>query len=89
MGSGEIPIEPGDSWFSPKTEWARGREVTEPYQTKNARQLISGSQTVGDKFHRRKGKSPDPQLRSQSRFKWERMWDCKDNQDVGLEAAIH
>ena len=44
---------------------------------------------MGDKFHGRKGKSPDPQLRSQSRFKWERMWDCEDNQDVGLEAAIH
>ena len=44
---------------------------------------------MGDKFHCQNGKSPDPQLRSQSRFKWERMWDCKDNQDVGLEAAIH
>ena len=44
---------------------------------------------MGDKFHGQKGKSPDPQLRSQSKFKWERMWDCEDNQDVGLEAAIH
>jgi hypothetical protein len=47
------------------------------------------SQTMRDKFHSRKGKSPDPQLRSQNRFKWRRMWGCIDNQDVGLEAAIH
>ena len=44
---------------------------------------------MGDKFHGQKGKSPDPQLRSQSRFKWERMWDRTNNQDVGSEAAIN
>ena len=44
---------------------------------------------MGDKFHGRKGKSPDPQLRSQSMVKWERMWDRTNNQDVGSEAAIH
>ena len=88
MGSGEIPIELGDSWFSPN-EWARGREITEPYQTKNARQLLLGSQTAGDKFRGQKGNSPDLQLRSLSGFKWERMWDCINSQDVGLEAAIH
>ena len=44
---------------------------------------------MGDKFHGQKGNSPDPQLRSQNRFKWERMLDCTDNQDVGLEAATH
>ena len=47
------------------------------------------SQTMGDKFHGRKGNSPDPQLRSQSMFKWKRMWNCENNQDVGLEAATH
>ena len=47
------------------------------------------SQTMGDKFHSREGNSPDPQLRSQSMFKWKRMWDCENNQDVGLEAATH
>ena len=33
---------------------------------------------MGDKFHGQKGNSPDRQLRSQI-----------NNQDVGLEAAIH
>ena len=44
---------------------------------------------MGDKFHSQKGNSPDPQLRSPNRFKWKRMSDCVDNQDVGLEAATH
>ena len=30
------------------------------------RAIILGSQTMGDKFHGRKGNSPDPQLRSQN-----------------------
>ena len=47
------------------------------------------SQTVGDKFRCREGKSPDPQLRSQIIVKWKTMWNCLDNQDVGLEAATH
>ena len=65
----------------------RGREITEPYQTKNARKCNIGSQTVSDKCHCREGNSPDPQLRSQSMVKWRRMWNCINNQDVGLEAA--
>ena len=44
---------------------------------------------MGDNFHSREGNNPDPQLRSQSIVKWRRMWSCLDNQDVGLEAAIH
>ena len=44
---------------------------------------------MGDKFHGQKGNSPDLQLRSQSGFKWKRMFDCENNQDVGLEAATH
>ena len=64
-------------------------QVTESYQTKNTVYMLSGSQTVGDKFHCQKGNSPDPQLRSQNRFKWERMSSCENNQDVGLEAATH
>ena len=43
---------------------------------------------MGDKFHGRKGKSPDRQLRSLNFAKWERMWNCGYNQEVGLEAAI-
>ena len=48
-----------------------------------------GSQTVGDKFHCQKGNSPDQQLRSQMYAKWKTMWNCENNQDVGLEAAMH
>ena len=51
--------------------------------------MMYGSQTMGDKFHSQKGNSPDLQLRSQSGFKWKRMFDCENNQDVGLEAATH
>ena len=46
-----------------------------------------GSQTVRDKFHGQKGNSPDLQLRSQMYAKWKTMWNCENNQDVGLEAA--
>ena len=33
--------------------------------------------------------SPDLQLRSQMYAKWKTMWNCENNQDVGLEAATH
>ena len=62
---------------------------TNSYQTPNAIIMFSGSQTTRDKFRGQKGNSPDPQLRSQSVFKWKTMWSCVDNQDVGLEAATH
>ena len=42
---------------------------------------------MGDKFHGREGKNPDRQLRSLNCAKWERMWNCTYNQEVGLEAA--
>ena len=63
--------------------------VTNFYQTKNTVYMMSGSQTTRDKFRGQKGNSPDLQLRSQNRFKWRRMFGCRDNQDVGLEAATH
>jgi len=44
----------------------RGRKLTNPLLTLNAGYLEDRSQTVGDKLHSRKGKSPDHQLRSQS-----------------------
>ncbi len=43
---------------------------------------------MGDKVRRQKGKSPDRQLRSQNYAKWKRKCNCKDSQEVGLEAAI-
>ncbi len=46
-----------------------------------------GSETVGDKVHGREGNSPDLQLRSLNMTEWERRWNLRDNQEVGLEAA--
>jgi hypothetical protein len=51
-------------------------------------EMFAGSETAGAKIRSREGKSPDRQLRSLIRAKWERMWCCPDSQDVGLEAAI-
>ena len=50
--------------------------------------IIYGSQTVGDKIHSQKGNSPDRRLRSPIHAKWKRKCNCKDSQEVGLEAAI-
>ena len=49
--------------------------------------MLSGSQTASDKIRSQKGNSPDPQLRSQIYAEWKTMWDLRNNQDVGLEAA--
>ena len=43
---------------------------------------------MGDNVRGRKGNNPDRQLRSLNSAKWERMWKRRDNQEVGLEAAI-
>ncbi len=43
-----------------------GVELTEPNQTPNAGHLQPGSRAMGDEFHGREGKNPDPQLRSLS-----------------------
>ena len=80
MDSGEIPIEPGDSWFSEialglassmssggrALNGLGGIALTEPYQTPNATYFELGSQTTNDKIRGQKGNSPDRQLRSQS-----------------------
>ena len=61
------------------------------YQTQpnsECRDMMYGSETVGDKVHGREGNSPDRQLRSLNQAKWERKCDCVDSQEVGLEAAI-
>ena len=62
---------------------------TNSNQTPNTGDAYPGSESAGDKLRRRKGNSPDPQLRSQIHAKWKRMWGLEDNQDVGSEAAIH
>ena len=66
-----------------------GDKLTEPYQTKNAAEMLPCSQTASNKIRGQKGNSPDPQLRSQIYAKWKTMWSCENNQDVGLEAATH
>ena len=61
------------------------------YQTQSnseCRNIMYGSQTMGDKVRSQKGKSPDRQLRSQNYAKWKRKCNCEDSQEVGLEAAI-
>ena len=68
---------------------AGASKLTKAYQTPNAMLPMLRSQTARDKLGSREGNSPDLQLRSQSIVKWKRMWNCIDNQDVGLEAATH
>ena len=79
MGRGEMPIELGNSWFSPKCievqpqELVNGgraldglgrRDLSDSNQTTNAINLNPGSETAGDKLRSREGNSPDHQLRS-------------------------
>ena len=64
-----------------------GHQPTLPNQTPNTVQIYPGSQTVGDKLHGREGNSPERRLRSLIYAKCLRKWDCRDSQDVGLEAA--
>ena len=50
-----------------------GDKLTELYQTKNAAEMVPGSQTTSNKIRGQKGNSPDPQLRSQIYAKWKTM----------------
>ena len=76
-----MPIELGDSWFSPKCievqpqgislggralDGLENEKLTKLNQTANAKALNPRSETVGDKLHDREGNSPDHQLRSLS-----------------------
>jgi hypothetical protein len=63
--------------------------LTEVNQPPNTVDLELRSETMGNKVHSREGNSPDRQLRSLIMSKWERKWRLPNNQDVGLEAAIH
>ena len=93
MGSGEIPIEPGDSWFSRnsfraslKCKSLGGRaliglgphRITEFSQTPNANDLSLG---VRLRVIRSvvKGKQPRPPANPKVCIKWKRMWSCLDN----------
>src|SRR5512145_2653253 len=97
-----MPIEPGDSWFSPKCIEVQplvfraggraldGRGALPGYRSQpNSECLFAkpGSETVGDKLHGQKGNSPDHPLRSLNPAQCERKWEHADSQDVGLEAA--
>lgn len=62
--------------------------VTNLKPTTNARADQRVSETVGAKLHRRKGNSPDHQLRSLIDAQCERESFRPNSQDVGLEAAI-
>ena len=50
-----------------------GDKLTEPYQTKNAIEMLVGSQTASNKIRSREGNSPDLQLRSPIYAKWKTM----------------
>ena len=50
-----------------------GDKLTELYQTKNAAEMVPGSQTTSNKIRGQKGNSPDPQLRSQIYAEWKTM----------------
>jgi hypothetical protein len=97
-----MPIEPGDSWFSPKCievqprgrcrggRALNGRGALPGYRTQSnseCRNVKDRSETVGDKLHGQKGNSPDPPVRSPNDAMCERKWEHADSQDVGLEAA--
>ena len=97
-----MPIEPGDSWFSPKCievqphafrlggRALNGLGALPGYRNQSnseCRDAKRGSETVGDKLHGQKGNSPDPPLRSLNLAKCKRKWEHADSQDVGLEAA--
>ncbi len=97
-----MPIEPGDSWFSPKSLEGEPRRASaggrapigqgaltgyRVHSNSEYQAMRRGSQTAGDKLRRQEGNSPDRQLRSRNRTKWERESPRKDNQDVGSEAA--
>ena len=68
-----MPIEPGDSWFSPKCievqpqvfayggralDGLGGRNPANSNQTMNAINLNPGSETAGDKLRSQKGNNP-------------------------------
>ena len=74
-----MPIERGDSWFSPKCIEVQRRLFTfagraldglgalpgyQPQPNSEWHMIKGGSETVGDKLHCREGNSPDPLLRS-------------------------
>ena len=50
-----------------------GDKLTELYQTKNAVEMLTSSQTASNKIRGQKGNSPDLQLRSQIYAKWKTM----------------
>jgi hypothetical protein len=81
VGRGDMPTEPGDSWFSPKCievqpqglvnggralDGLGGEYLTNSNQTTNSINPYPGSETAGDKLRSQKGNSPDHQLRSPS-----------------------
>ena len=56
-------------------------------QTPNTVECNHGRQTAGANVRRQEGNNPDRQLRSPNMIKWETMWEGKNSQEVGLEAA--
>ena len=84
MVRGEIPIELGASWFSPKCVEAQPRTMSwrgvkhvsvraaRAVPNRNKLRILfhiqDVSETVGDKVHCQEGNSPDHQLRPQNEY---------------------
>lgn len=68
---------------------ARGTcSLTKPRQTPNTWKLYTGDRAPGANVRTQKGNNPDRRLRSPIMAKWKTKWKGRDNQEVGLEAAI-
>ena len=68
---------------------ARGTwRLTKPWQTPNTWKRSVGDRAPGANVRTQKGNNPDRRLRSQITAKWKTKWKGRDNQEVGLEAAI-
>ena len=84
MDRGERPNKSGDSWFSPKTI-----EVVPRVSLQGVEHCFgTGDRAPGANVRTQKGNNPDRRLRSPITAKWKTKWKGRDNQEVGLEAAI-
>ena len=66
---------------------AEGLPGYSPHPNSEYHAAYRGSQTAGDNIRGQKGNNPDRQLRSPITPQFERKLECRDSQDVGLEAA--
>ena len=79
-----------ESWSGRATDRTRGSQILPNSDKLRMGYDIHGSEGWGAKVPVREGNNPEHQLRSQNICQVElRGSDCRDRQDVSLEAAIH